>query len=79
MAKSLTVDPSTLAKFGNLGECLEFRDDAGRTLGFFTPLQDRSAYVGVEPPASEDELQRREQQEGGRSLNEILTDLDKRA
>jgi hypothetical protein len=79
MTKSLTVDQSTIAKLGNLGESLELRDEAGRTLGYFTPAQERSSYAGVEPPANEVELQRREQEEVGRPLQEILADLGKRA
>jgi hypothetical protein len=33
----------------------------------------------LEPKISEEELQRREQEGGGRRLKEIMTDLEKRA
>jgi hypothetical protein len=79
VTKSLIVDQALIAKLGDLVECLEIRDESGRTLGYFTPAQDRSAYAGVQPPASEEELQRREQEESGRALKDILADLDKPA
>lgn len=75
----LIVDGLTLAKLGNLAQSLELCDHSGRTLGFFTPAEDRSLYVGVEPPISDDELEQRQRKGGGRTLDEIIADLEKRA
>jgi hypothetical protein len=53
-------------------------DSAGTKLGLFCPEIDRSLYEGVEPSVSEEELSRRERAGGGRSLAEIIADLNKR-
>ncbi|MCI0363493.1 MAG: hypothetical protein L0219_06390 [Phycisphaerales bacterium] len=53
-------------------------DAAGKRLGYFTPEVDRAWYQGLEPSVSDDELKRREQAGGGRSLAEILADLQQR-
>ena len=51
----------------------------GELLGYFTPRIDRSLYESVEIPISEDELRRCAQKGGGRTLAEILTDLEHRS
>ena len=74
----VTLDAATCAKLGNLKKCLELCDESGRTLGYFTPAEDRSLYEGVQPTITDEQLERREREQGGRTLKEILTDLDKR-
>ena len=70
------IDPTTQAKLCDLRESLEFCDESGRILGYFTPAGDESLYTGM---ASEEELDRRERAGGGRTLSEILADLKERA
>ena len=62
---------------GLSGPCVVV-DAAGTKLGLFCPEIDRSLYEGVEPSVGEEELARREHAGGGRSLVEILADLNKR-
>jgi hypothetical protein len=78
----VTVDQATLAKLHNLAEMLEFSNESGEVLGYSTPVrsQGRSMYEGAYIPSfTEEELKRLQEQPGGRSLAEILTDLEKRA
>jgi hypothetical protein len=53
-------------------------DSTGRRLGYFTPDINPAWYQGVEPAVSEEELARRERVGGGRSLKEIMADLQRR-
>jgi hypothetical protein len=53
-------------------------DSAGKRIGYFTPEVDPALYVGATSSVSDEELQRRERSGGGRTLAEILSDLDKR-
>lgn len=75
------LDPATLAKLHDFREHLEVCDEKGFTLGYVQPVpsRDRALYAEVEIPFSEEELQRAEQEPGGRTLAEILADLEKRA
>lgn len=74
----LVVDASFQAKLQNLKEQVELCDEQGRVLGRFLPFADLASYTDLEPQVSEEELDRREREEGGRSLAEILADLEKR-
>jgi len=58
---------------------VEICDESGNVLGYFSPKGDRSLYEGIEVPISEEELDRREKEGGGRTLAEILADLENRA
>jgi hypothetical protein len=49
-------------------------DEAGQVIGRFVPLQ-----RGPEPTISDAEIHRRLQEGGGRPLEDILRDLEKRA
>ncbi len=73
----ITVDDILRAKLHNFDSPVELCDESGRVLGYFTPAVDQAAYQRVESPTSEQELRRRSQQGGGRSLPEILEDLHK--
>jgi len=75
---SITVDPALLRDLGRLDCAAELRDPTGKVLGYFTPVTDPSLYVGVESPTSEEELDRRSREGGGRQLGEILRDLERR-
>ncbi len=73
----VTIDRITLERLNRLGERLEICDESGRTLGYFTPANDHSLYEGVEPPVTEEELQRREQEAETYSTAEVVERLKK--
>jgi hypothetical protein len=75
----VTVDPLTQARLRGLAQPAELCDESGRVLGYFTPLSSRAPNGAMEPTISEEELRRREQEGGGRTLAEILADLGKKA
>lgn len=77
--QKITLDHAILSKFSAIKECAEVCDETGRVLGYFSPAVDRSEYDNVEIPFTEEQLQQFEQEPGGRSLAEILADLEKRA
>jgi hypothetical protein len=74
----VTIDPTTIAKLRQLSDPLEFCDEGGRLLGFFTPAAAKSAPREPEPLSNE-ELQRRLAETGGRMMAEILRDLESRS
>lgn len=73
----VNLDRPTVAKLGNLNERLELHDETGRLLDFFEPLGNGERYS--EPPITREEIQRRLNAGGGRSLAEILADLEKQS
>lgn len=68
------VDPVTRAKLASVRQESELCDDSGRVLGHFIPLGDSR-----EPRISDEEIERRLRCGGGRTLAEILADLEKKA
>ena len=72
----IVVDSRTRAQFHDLKETLQFVDESGRLLGLFTPSVDPAL---LEPQISAEEIQRRLNQGGGRSLADILRDLEQRS
>jgi len=72
----VVVDPTTLNTLGNLHEPSELCDAAGRVLGYFTPAAGKSQYAGVQSPTPPEELARRSREGGGRTLREIVADLE---
>jgi hypothetical protein len=75
----IIVDPATRAKLADARDPLELCDDSGHLSGHFIPLPDADERSLMEPQVSDEELDRRVREEGGRSLEEILADLEKRA
>jgi hypothetical protein len=73
----IILDGASSAKFADVKDRAEVCDEAGRTLGYFLPVIPPAAYAGIEVPFTEEELQRFEQEPGGRTLAEILADLEK--
>lgn len=59
-------------------EQAELCNSAGEVLGLFLPKADRSMYERAKPPSSDAEIQRRLKAGGGRTLAEIMADLQKR-
>ena len=75
--RKVILDRETLSKLRDLQDDLELCDESGCTLGYFSPVTDRSLYDGVDSPISDEELDRRSKQGGGRTLREIFNDLEK--
>jgi hypothetical protein len=73
----IVLDPQMRAKLNGLREPVEFCDEEDHVLGHYSPVGDRALYVEV--PFTDEELDRFEQEPGGRSLAEILADLEKKA
>lgn len=72
------LDLATLAQLQTTGESVELCDPAGRIVGHFVPIAALSKTTRMEPQISEEEIQRRLRQGGGRSLPEIMADLESR-
>lgn len=72
----VVLDPSTRAQFHDLKKPLQFVDESGQLLGVFTPNVDPTL---LGPQIGEEEVQRRLNEGGGRPLEDILRDLEKRA
>lgn len=75
----IIVDSEMLSRLGHLHTPAELHDESGRLLAYLTPVVDASVYATADPGISEEELDRRETEEGDRSLSEIWADLEKRA
>ena len=75
----LVLDSQALEQLRQVNERVEIRGAEGELIGYFTPSLDRSLYESVEIPVSDEELRRRAQKGGGRTLAEILADLERRA
>ena len=70
------VDPDLRRKLLDLRQPLELHDESGRVVGRVIPIVDPSTVASAQPPLSEEELQRREQ-EPDYSTAEVLTYLEK--
>jgi len=68
----ITIDKKTRAKLNGLHDHAVLCDDTGRTIGYFLP----SGLLRDVSPYSEEEIERRRQKRSGRSLDEILRDLE---
>jgi hypothetical protein len=71
----ITLDSSVAQQLIPLTEDAELCDPDGNVIGYYTRVAPRSAYDGIEIPISEEELDRRSREPGGRALDEILRDL----
>jgi hypothetical protein len=80
---SVILDSKSLEQLRQAEECVELRDEAGQLVGYFIRPEDRSSeaslYRDVEVPFTDEDLDRFESEPGGRTLDEILKDLEKRA
>lgn len=80
---SVVLDSRVIERLRQPGGRVEIRDEAGELAGYFTPRRENpmasSLYRTVEVPFTDEELDRFEHEPGGRSLDEILKDLEKRS
>ncbi|HEV3341388.1 MAG TPA: hypothetical protein VG125_13550 [Pirellulales bacterium] len=70
----ITVDAELRSKLLNLSEPLDLCDESGRLIGMFMPISSSPPPGYSEPPLSEEEWKRREQ-EPGYSTEEVLARL----
>jgi hypothetical protein len=75
----LTLDPQLRAKLNGLNEQIEVCDESGAIIGHFLPaaVYQKLLYAAAEAacPYTKEELQKFQQQTGGRSLAEIWKSL----
>jgi hypothetical protein len=71
----IVLDQHARAQLHDLKEALQIVDESGRLLGLFTPHVDPAL---LEPQISNEEIQDRLDQGGGRALADILRDLGMR-
>lgn len=74
----IVVDQSLREKLLGMREALELCDESGQLIGHFWPVPDHALYEGEECPLSDEELARRAQERSGRTLAEIMADLEGR-
>ena len=72
------LDQAATAKLGRYGDPVLVCDETGRVLGHFVPAVP-AQHLDLEPQISEEELRKREQRTEGRTLAEIMADLEKRS
>lgn len=70
----ITVDSELRNKLLDLNEPLDFYDESGRMIGMFVPISAAAPPGYSEPPLSEEEWARR-QQESGFTTDEVLARL----
>jgi hypothetical protein len=75
----VVLDTTMLEKLQSLRERAELVDPQGRLIGFFDPMRVPEVIDSHECPYTEEELRRAEQEPGGRTLEEILADLEARS
>ena len=76
----VTLDPTLKARLNGCDELVEFFDEHGAKLGYFVPRETYRKLL-VEWSRShitDEELERRAQEPGGRTLAEIWKDLESR-
>jgi hypothetical protein len=75
----VTVDAALRARLNNLDDPLQVRDESGRILGYSHPVVEPAASeaTSIRSPSSTEELERRRSQRAGRSLEEILNELNR--
>lgn len=76
---SVVLDSQVLERLQQPGVRVEIRNAAGEIVGYFTPSLTPSPYDSLESPVGADELRRRARERGGRTLDAILRDLERRA
>jgi hypothetical protein len=72
------ADDAVIGQLGATRAPQELRAPDGRLLGHFVPAVAGAENPALVPRISEEELQRRERAGGGRSLESILAELEKK-
>ncbi len=75
---SITVDNATASLLRWFKQPVKIVDEEGNWVGTFEPVAEKSLYRDMKSPSNEDELHRRDRKGGGRSLPQILDDLENR-
>jgi hypothetical protein len=72
------LDDALRTKLNGLTETVEVCEPTGRVLGFFVPRDEylKDLYAKARTAVTDEEIERLRQQTGGRSLKEILKDLE---
>ena len=70
------MDATLSDKLRSTSEVVELTDEAGRVLGVYTPIRVHVPPPGFQFPITDEELDRRNQVRTGRSLADILRDLN---
>jgi hypothetical protein len=75
----VVVDASFGAKVMGLTGAVELCDESGQTIGYFQPVASgtQSPSPRAKSPFSEEEIERRRKEKGGRALQDILADLNR--
>ncbi len=80
---TVILDSKVIEMLRQPGGCVEIRDETGRVAGYFSPPvahpTETGLYSDIGVPFTDEELDRFEQEPGGRSLDEILKDLEGRS
>lgn len=74
---SINLDPSVMAQLEKFALGVTICDDSGRAKGVYIPLEDPELYKNFKSSVSTEELLRRAKESTGRSLDEIMNDLEK--
>lgn len=74
----ITIPDELFAQLRASGQSVELVDKHGNSVGVFSPKLNPDDWENLEPELSEEELQERLNEKGGRTLAEILADLEKR-
>jgi hypothetical protein len=77
--KRVIIDDSAAQPFVEAGDAVQVCTRSGLVLGYFTPAGNSDLSDELESPCSEEELQDRLREGGGRPLAEILRDLESRS
>lgn len=72
------LDPLTLARLRTMTEPFEVCDESGHTVGIFLPVNRCETHGNATSPISDEELNERRKRKTGRTLAEILKDLEAR-
>ena len=72
----ITVDQELADRLREESTEIEFRSPDGTVLGMFRSEKLQHLYAEAKCPVSEEELERRRREEGGRTLSEIIADLE---
>ena len=76
IVSTIVLDPQSVKRFSEVCGQTEIRDESGRLCGLFFPAPASPPY---EPSFTREELDRAAAEPGGRSLAEILADLEARS